>query len=225
VKVLTVLSRARRRLLPIVYRVALERSSPRELCRLGTPYGGWWVPSDLLQPGNVAYCGGVGEDASFDLELADRGVLVWAFDPTPKAIAYAATLRDRSNFHFEPVGWFDAPDVLRFYVPLDPSHASYSAANLQGSSEYVEAQVDTVANCARRLGHQHVHVVKMDIEGLAHEVVASILKEGPTVDCLCVEFDQPSSNTRLVGTVRLLRRHGYRVAKIEGWNYTFLRVT
>ena len=216
-------ARARRRLLPYVWKGLFERTGSQNMIRLGTPYGGWWVPEDLLVAGVIAYSGGLGEDASFDLELTSRGLHVWAFDPTPKAIAYAATLVGDPNFHFEPLGWFDSQAVLRFFEPENPDHASYSATNLQRSLDYIEAPVDTVAACAARLGHENIAIIKMDIEGLAHEVVANILEMGPYSDCICVEFDQPSSTLRLLRTVRRLRSHGFHVAKIEGWNFTFVR--
>lgn len=217
-------ARARHRLLPLLLTRVLTRSGAGDdLVRLGTEYGGWWVPRSLLVPGAIAYCGGLGEDASFDLELAARGLLVWAFDPTPKAIAYAAGLEREPNFSFVPVGWAEQPGVIRFYAPADPDHASYSAVNLQGSSSWVDAPVDTVPACAERLQHTRVDILKMDIEGLAHTVVRSCLESPLEVGCFCVEFDQPSSTAELLRTVRRLSRRGYRVAKVEGWNYTFVQ--
>lgn len=193
------------------------------MVRLGTEYGGWWVPTQLLQPGAVAYCGGVGEDISFDLELVARGLEVHAFDPTPKAITY---IRDYPSlprgFHFHAMGWYGERARLKFYAPADETHASYSAVNLQSTTSFVWGEVDTVAAIADRLGHADIDIVKMDIEGVAHEVVDDILRHGPRCRCLCVEFDQPVQLRRVLRTVRSLRRAGYRVAHIEGWNFTFV---
>ena len=60
------------------------------LMHLGSDYGGYVIPADLPDSSWVAYCGGVGEDGSFELELARRyGCRVVAFDPTPRSIRYA----------------------------------------------------------------------------------------------------------------------------------------
>ena len=41
--------------------------------RLGTNYGGWYVPSCMdLNETSVVYSGGVGEDISFDLLLQNK---------------------------------------------------------------------------------------------------------------------------------------------------------
>jgi hypothetical protein len=37
--------------------------------RLGSDYGGWYVPIDRLAPHSICYLAGVGEDITFDLAL------------------------------------------------------------------------------------------------------------------------------------------------------------
>ena len=58
---------------------------------LGTEYGAHTVCRDGLSANSVVYSFGVGEDASFDLELIGRfGCTIHAFDPTPRSIAWVA---------------------------------------------------------------------------------------------------------------------------------------
>mgnify|MGYP001571288732 FL=1 len=73
-----------------------------QLKRLGTDYGGWTIPIDVLNAKSICYCVGVGEDASFDLALLEQfRCAVISFDPTPKAIAYMERLQyDRSKLRF-----------------------------------------------------------------------------------------------------------------------------
>ena len=55
--------------------------------RLGSKYCGWEVAVEKITKDSVCYSFGVGEDVSFDLELINRfGVVVHAFDPTPRSI-------------------------------------------------------------------------------------------------------------------------------------------
>lgn len=64
-----------------------------DMSRLGTDYGGWTIPDDLIDPAWVCYCGGVGDDISFDLAFIERfGCSVHAFDPTPSSIEYVKHL-------------------------------------------------------------------------------------------------------------------------------------
>ena len=65
--------------------------------RLGTEYGGHEIPYPLcwLQPGDVYYGIGCGEDISFDLQLARLYSLdMYLFDPTPRAIQHVNNVFD-----------------------------------------------------------------------------------------------------------------------------------
>src|SRR5690606_25746429 len=69
------------------YRLQFNRDKSHHLHeKLGTRYGGWYVPSDLLNAQSICYCIGAGEDISFDIELINRfDCHVYTFDPTPRA--------------------------------------------------------------------------------------------------------------------------------------------
>ena len=44
----------------------------KDLIKLGTEYGGWFIPKiNDLNENSIIYSGGVGEDISFDLLLND----------------------------------------------------------------------------------------------------------------------------------------------------------
>ncbi len=199
--------------------------TPRaDLCRLGSPGAGWWVPESSIKPGAVAYCAGAGEDITFDLALLDRGCRVTTFDPTPRAIEHVRRSAPvEPGFRFEPVGWWDADDEIRFYAPRNSSHVSHSALNLQGTSEFFTAPVRRVDHLMAELGDDHVDLIKMDIEGAELRVIPALLRHGPLPDVLCVEFDQPQPLRSLVETVRALQDAGYDLNEIERWNFTFSR--
>ena len=40
--------------------------------KLGTSYGGWIVPTDMINKDAICYCAGAGEDISFDCILAEQ---------------------------------------------------------------------------------------------------------------------------------------------------------
>lgn len=213
-------SRAVRGAFPLLFRADSHRA---DLVRLGTPYGGWWVPGDLLGPESICYAGGVGMDISFDLALIDTyGCRVWGIDPTPQIADWIASQDLDPRFSHVPVGLSGRTEVVRFYAPERPDHISHSIKNLQRTTAFFEAEVLTIGALMRRLGHTRVDLVKLDIEGAEHETIAQMLQDGIRPSVVCVEYDQPEPLAWGLATTRRLRAAGYDLCRTEGLNLTFV---
>lgn len=183
--------------------------------KIGTGYGGWFVPCGLLGPESLCYGVGAGEDISFEIDLINRyGCEVHSFDPTPRAQRHVELLRantadrvptainneagifyktdvacmDRLRFH--PLGLWSEDRTMRFYVPEDPAHVSHSIVNLQRTSDYFEASCRTLRTVMQMLGHSELALLKFDVEGAEYEILASILASDVRPSVLCVEFDE-----------------------------------
>ena len=194
--------------------------------RLGSPGGGWWVPGDHVQPGAVAYCAGAGEDVSFDLELWRRGLDVVTIDPTPRAQTHVRSVDPGdARFRFVPLGLWHEPDELTFYAPDDPHDVSHSVANLQhtGPERAFTARVDSLPGIMAAAGHDHVDVLKVDIEGAESTVLPHLLRTGPHPPVVCFEYDQPQSSRALLRLLRRFRDHGYALVRMERWDFTLRR--
>ena len=213
----------RNRITRLFVRAGLEARNRVELVRLGSDYGGWWVPERDLGPSTRAYCAGVGSDITFDLALIERyGCEVWAFDPTPAVIEQAPLWNTPDGWHFEPIGLWDEEGVIRFYTPVMRGHGSLSATNTHGSSAFIEARVESLPLIMQRLGHNHLDVLKMDIEGAEGRVLDSMNSAGIRPRVLCVEFDRPEPPWRTRRRIRDVIAAGYALVRSEHWNYTFL---
>lgn len=196
-----------------------------DLERLGSAYGGWIVPAGLLNEKSICWCAGVGEDATFDFCLIQRfGCDVFSLDPTPRAQEYIDGLgqRDRRH-HFLPVGLWTGDVMLRFYAPEDPRNVSHSIVNLQKTTQYIEAPCRSLPSLLSEFAQSHVDLLKMDIEGAEHDVINNLLESKCLPTIMLVEFDQPIPWRRIKSTTRMLLHAGYKVAGIDGWNYTFVR--
>ncbi|MDP7237055.1 MAG: hypothetical protein QGI34_10030, partial [Candidatus Latescibacteria bacterium] len=90
--------------------------------KIGTNYGGWITPIDLIKKQDICYCVGVGEDISFDLGIIQRfGCQVYAFDPMPRAKHYVQKHAERVNeFHFFDIGLWDKDEVVKLYAHSNP---------------------------------------------------------------------------------------------------------
>src|SRR5271168_4849167 len=150
-----------------------------ETAYLGKGDGAWRAPVKLLRPGGICYCVGVGQDASFDMALAQLVAKVFSFDPTPRSISYMSKLDyDRARIHFLPVGIWSEDAELKFYAPMNRRHGNYSIKNIHSTSEFFVAKCNTLSSVMKQFGHDHINLIKLDIEGAWYEVISSMFRDG-----------------------------------------------
>jgi hypothetical protein len=101
---------------------ALDVKGGVELVRLGSSYGGYVIPANIIGPDWICYSAGLGEDITFDMELATRyGSTVYAFDPTPKSAEHVKRAASKNGqFVFRSYGLWSSDTEMRFYAPRDP---------------------------------------------------------------------------------------------------------
>jgi FkbM family methyltransferase len=200
----------------------VHRQDRDDLERLGGDYGGWVVPTSLLSRDSICYLAGVGEDTTFDEALIERfGCQVFAFDPTPKAVRHGERVAESlPSFHFLAVGLAGSDGNRRFYPPADPSHASYSIDNLQKTTAAVSADCLSLTTLMRRLGHDRIDLLKLDIEGSEYEVLEALREARVEPTVICVEFHGPRSHQRTA--MRELARSGYVACHRRERDFTFV---
>ncbi len=197
--------------------------------RLGSSYGGYWLPAALPDASWLCLSGGVGEDTTFDDEILRRwGATVVAADPTERAAAHCAARADvGGTFTFVPAGLWSEDTTIEFFPPSDPSHVSYSAVNLQDTTASVSFPVLSVPSALAAAGADpdpaRLDLLKVDIEGSEHTVVADALERGYRPAVICLEIDQPCPLRTALATVRRVRDAGYVLAKADGWTHTWVR--
>lgn len=216
-------SRLRNRLVRLAFRALFRTKHGFPVIRLGTSYGGWWVSTDVIGAGSVCYLAGVGTDISFDLELVNHfDCRAWGIDPTPKVIGWINRQSLDERYTFIPIGLAGDCGISRFYVPKDPDTVSHSIKNLQRTESYFTAEVLTVRALMNRLGHASIDLLKLDIEGVEHDTIRQMLADDVHPRIVCVEFDQPEPFSWAWQTVAALKSAGYVLAKIDGFNFTFV---
>ncbi len=232
--------------------VFLRRDPNLQLVRMGTDYGGWYCCRKLLSFGSTGLCCGAGEDVSFDVALnAKCGMRVVCVDPTPRSISHVTSLlaanREGRQFpiesgplQYEMTGFQESRFIfigraiwskdgtLDLFAPKDPAHVSFSAMNLQRTSQKIQVRSSSVESIVEEVGISHLSLVKLDIEGAEYEVLRAMLAAGIHPDQLLIEFDQvnqpltPFFWVELMRTLRQLRKAGYRLVHRDRANYSFL---
>jgi FkbM family methyltransferase len=178
---------------------------------LGSQYGGWLIPSGLIEPSWLCYCVGAGGDISFDLALIDRfDATVRAFDPVADYVQ-AATAQaggePRFSIHEAAVATGDGP--LRVQLTHDPGSQSVSAARLYESAAYVELPGRTLRSLMNELGDDHIDLLKLDIEGAEYEVLPTIDLRELGVKVFATQLHHNGSVGDARGLIAQLRDQGY----------------
>jgi FkbM family methyltransferase len=200
-----------------------------ETVLLGNEGASWCICPAMLSETSVVYSFGVGEDISFDLELIRRfGLHVHAFDPTPRSIEWVRSQTSPREFVFHPYGVADVDGKRKFAPPVNPAHVSHTMVQRNSPWPAIEVSVSRLPTILRSLGHEKIHVLKMDIEGAEYEVLENMLASGIYVDQLLIEFHHRWPEVGVEKTRRALHKlklSGYRIFHVSpsGEEYSFRR--
>lgn len=199
---------------------------------LGNQGAGFFVCPNLIQPNAIVYSFGIGEDISFDKALIDLfQCKVYGFDPTPKSIEFIKN-NPIEGFEFSPVGLSDHDGELTFYLPDNPQYVSCTTFNRWGYDESaikpIQVPVKQFTSITQELGHQHIDILKIDIEGSEYDVIDGILSSGVSIDQILVEFHhrfKEISPKQTKNIIKKLNSFGYYIAAISDnrEEYTFIK--
>jgi FkbM family methyltransferase len=183
------------------------------------------LPAGLVDRSWICYCAGVGEDIRLERFIADDlGAHVWAFDPTPRAIAYMETAAyNRAKLHMMPVGLWNTDTTLRFHAPANPAHVSHSVREELGGQGFFEAPCRSIPSIMRELGHDRVDLLKMNIEGAEDVVLAAMLDAGVRPRVIITTFEGSRALTKTRDWTARLRANGFQLVGREGWCFTYVR--
>jgi FkbM family methyltransferase len=166
----------------------------------------------------------VGEDASFDVALAEMGCEVLAIDPTPRAVEYMKPLLARHpSLALAPYAVWTRDTDIDFFPPSDSGHVSYSATNRQHTTDPIRVPARTISSITREFGHERVDLIKLDIEGAEYQVIESLELEALGVRVLCVEYHPDHGLRRMLAAVRSVLRRGYQIVTVNRTDVTFIR--
>jgi FkbM family methyltransferase len=183
----------------------------------GNSYGGFYAIPMLLNAGSIVYSVGIGKDISFDRSVIKKhGCKVFAFDPTPKSIQWIGEQKLPASFHFYTYGISKQTGNDKFYLPENPRGVSGSLVihDDVDESKLIEVPMKSLADVTRQLGHSHLDVLKIDIEGAEYDIIESILEAPVTINQILIEFHdrfftEKENKSKMV--VKKLQKHGYEI--------------
>jgi FkbM family methyltransferase len=177
----------------------------------GSPYGGWMVPTALIEPGWLCYCVGAGADISFDLELLARfDVRVQSVEPVERYVREAqATAAGEPRFAVYRAALATRDGPLRMQRTHHPDGLALSSAGLFESDHFEEVPGRTLSSLARELGHSHIDLLKFDLEGAEYEVVPQLDLDGLAVKALAFQVHHNRGPREALRLVEHLEGRGF----------------
>jgi FkbM family methyltransferase len=153
---------------------------------------------------------------------------VYAFDPTPKSIAWARANIREPSLVFHPIGLAPCDGVAEFAPPATASHVSFARLTeaLRDREGIVRLRVQSLSSIMRRFSHHRLDLLKMDIEGWEYCVIDSMLTSPIRPEQMAVEFHHGMYGYSYTDTNRVvarLRQSGYAIFHISatGREYSF----
>lgn len=186
----------------------------KELIRLGTNYGGWWIPASFLEAKEKEVLAvGAGEDISFEVELLNLSEhRITIMDPTPRAqrhyndfvdsvnrgTSYSINNSDEfyatldkeklSRLEYLPLGLWDSTVPMFFSEPRNPSHVSHSIVNIQGTNGGFWASCVDMIELFKNTKRSNFDLVKLDVEGAEYRILEHFIDIKFLPRILCCEF-------------------------------------
>jgi FkbM family methyltransferase len=194
---------------------------------LGSGDGSWVIFPDRLSPDSVIYSFGIGTNISFDLALIRRfSCKVHAFDPTPLAIQWLKSQNLPESFLVYPWGLAAYDGSAVFTLP-ETHTVSFLMTTDVPSKLVAECQVRRLSTIRDLLGHDHIDLLKIDIEGSEYDVLDDIVTESARIDQLVVEFHHrwSRSPSRTEQAISRIEECGLRLFHVSarGLEYSFVR--
>ncbi|QIK78074.1 FkbM family methyltransferase [Sphingomonas piscis] len=124
----------------------------------------------------VIYSFGVGNDVTFDTEAADLfEVPVYMFDPTPAVADFMKQYEGDQRLVFKNQGIFSRDAELKLYTSDKVLNSSLYP--IHGKEKHEIVRCRTLDGFMAENGHDRVDILKMDVEGVADDVLEQIMDE------------------------------------------------
>ena len=224
--------------------LVVGKDKSENLVRLGSKYGGWWIPERLIEKqteDQICLSIGLGLDISFDQEMLKSGYYLVGVEPIEEYCNLAIKQlhpSDKTLILNQAVSAKNKPIFMS--PPKNIDHASWTIKLEQ--QEYPGDRVvesydlkTTISHIKQFIAEPKIMIVKMDIEGSEIEVLQEIIESSLHFPWLCFELDSFAltslrSPSRKIGTLvtavslmKSLKKIGYEFVHRDAANYHYRR--
>jgi len=194
------------------------------------------VCTDILPSKPILYSAGIGNWIEFELQFLKKyNGLVYAFDPSPKSINYLRKLNLPKEFFFFPFALTAIDGNFQFYLPTSDEWVSGTIENIiedgrkLNKEKYVTVIGKRLETIMKEMGHSHIDILKLDIEGHEFKLCEDILNSNISIGQILIETHQKlfkDGRKKIKNLMKILNERGYRIFYIRNKNeaQSYIRV-
>jgi len=194
---------------------------------------------------------GLSDDISFEIELINKGALVYSFDPSEIAKNHVETLKfnaqnnlktyvakkrfdncyyelksqqDAMRLHFFPHGLSSKTQNQEIWLSDKGTFSTIKGNHYSTKGKIQLLNWEDLLKMAGLSEEDNILLIKMDIEGGEYEAIPPILSSKMNVYIFCIElhfFNQRIKN--ILSLIDLFKMHGYILYFQDGVECTFIR--
>lgn len=217
----------------VVNKKKLDCANP---IRLGDDYGGWQLcrpKNDSLQ-GKIVYTVGIGRNIKWDVAMIEKyGTVHHGWDPTPTASDFFSKFPVPAGFTFHKIGLGANDGNLTLKLP-EGNMDSYTVMSYRKDAKegtVITVPIFTVESMMRSLKHDHLAILKVDIEGAEFDVINEWEKSSLniSVDQVLIEFHEryfshePGYQSKVKGAILQMSHLGFDLIIRTNLECTFAR--
>jgi FkbM family methyltransferase len=220
--------------------LGFNQKSNQSLVRIGSSYGGWFLPEEYLHLGTnkTVLSLGVGYDVTFDKELSAAEFNVILVDPLADSIAYARReLAPALKCYFENLAVSNINGTEMFFPPKNRDHDSWSSTNVQAAPidagrNFNVVTLDYLLKKYQNLILDGILILKMDIKGAEVKIFPQICNAsrgvfnfiGAELDFISLipflKFGKRVESIILARTIlKNLSRSGFKLVHTDNFNF------
>ena len=204
------------------------------LQRLGTSYGGWYVPIEFSNFHNhkkILVSAGIGHDVSFDVEMQKYGFYIILLDPLYECCKFAADselIQSKAEIINAGV-WLKSGQVF-FHSPKKIDHDSWSITNNQDNPKKSGKVLDVIAleEILQKIKvdkSMQIVMLKMDIEGAEQFLFEVVAENNSILDFVGIELDYLNSLpfNKFVKRIDLIveTRKKLKILRLKGFKFVY----
>ncbi len=211
----------------------------------------YWVPVNSISEGDIRYSFGVGEEISFEVELAKcHKTKIFLFDPSPNSarhidLLFHNTEKGEKTFHsqnrfddrcydiskkdldlitFSQVGISEVDREKEVYFTRNDKTFSLYKSDFFSKKNTKPILFRRLVTLMKEKGHKEIHLLKLDVEGEEHNVISDMIKENIRPKILVLEFHIHKLNRDFRKSVERLLKYGYLLTFRRGGEFTFVEI-